>query len=60
MGIFLLWATWAHECMGIFVNIDGYRTWGRFKKSWRYVILTELCQLVNRMMAVPVKKILNF
>ena len=39
MGIFLLWATWAHEYMAIFVNIHGHRTWGRFKraggdKSW--------------------------
>ena len=40
MGIFLLWATWAHEYIAI--NIDGHRTWGRFKelkvcnfnKSW--------------------------
>ena len=31
MGIFLLWATWAHEYMDILVNIDRYRTWGRFK-----------------------------
>ena len=23
MGIFLLWATWAHEYMAIFVKIDG-------------------------------------
>ena len=26
MGIFLLWATWAHEYTAIFVNIDGHRT----------------------------------
>ena len=23
MGIFLLWATWAHGCMAIFVKIGG-------------------------------------
>ena len=40
MGIFLLWATWAHEYMAIFVKIDGHRTSGRFK-SWRYVILKK-------------------
>ena len=33
MGIFVLWATWAHECMAIFVNIDGHHTWGRFKRA---------------------------
>ena len=34
MGIFLLWATWAHEYMAIcFINIDGHRTWGRFKRA---------------------------
>ena len=30
MGIFLLWATWAHEFMAIFVKVDGHRTSGRF------------------------------
>ena len=24
MRIFLPWATWAHECMAIFVKIDGH------------------------------------
>ena len=33
MGIVLLWATWAHEYMSIFVNIDGHRTSERFKKA---------------------------
>ena len=33
MGIVLLWATWAHEYMAIFVNIEGHRTWGRFKRA---------------------------
>ena len=34
MGIFLLWATWAHEYVAIFVKkIDGYRTSGRFKRA---------------------------
>ena len=33
MGIFLLWAMLAHECMAIFVNIDGHRMWGRFKRA---------------------------
>ena len=23
MGFFLLWGTWAHECLAIFVKIDG-------------------------------------
>ena len=31
MGIVLLWATWAHEYMAIFVNIYGHRTSGGFK-----------------------------
>ena len=31
MGIFLLWATWAHKY--IFVKIDGRRTSGRFKRA---------------------------
>ena len=26
MGFFLLWATWAHEYMAIFVKIDRHRT----------------------------------
>ena len=42
MGIFLLWATWAHEYTVIFVKIYRHRTLGCFKKSWRYVILTKL------------------
>ena len=33
MGIVLLWATWAHEYMVIFVNIDGHRTSGHFKRA---------------------------
>ena len=33
MGIVLLWATWAHEYMAIFVNIYGHRTSGRFKRA---------------------------
>ena len=33
MGIFLLWATWAHEYMAIFFNIDGHRTSGYFKRA---------------------------
>ena len=33
MGIFLLWATWAHEYMAIFVKIYGYRTSARFKRA---------------------------
>ena len=34
MGIFLLWATWAHEYMAIFFfKIDGHRTSGRFKRA---------------------------
>ena len=32
MGIFLLWATWAHE-FSIFVKIDGHPTSGRFKRA---------------------------
>ena len=28
MGIFVLWARWAHEYMAIFVNIYGHRTSG--------------------------------
>ena len=32
MEMFLLWATWAHEYMAIFVKIDGHRTSGRFKR----------------------------
>ena len=33
MGIFLLWALWAHEYVAIFVNIDRHRTWGCFKRA---------------------------
>ena len=33
MGIVLLWATWAHEYMDMFVNIDGHRTLWRFKRA---------------------------
>ena len=33
MGIFLLWATWAHEYTAIFVNIDGHHTWGHLKND---------------------------
>ena len=33
MGIFLLWATWVHEYMAIFVKIDGHRTLGHFKRA---------------------------
>ena len=33
MGIVLIWATWAHEYMAIFVNIDGHRTWGPLKRA---------------------------
>ena len=33
MGIFLLWATWAHGYMAIFFNIDGHRTSGHFKRA---------------------------
>ena len=32
-NFFLQWATWAHECMAILVNIDGHRTLGRFKRA---------------------------
>ena len=32
MGIFMLWATWAHEYMDIFINIDGHRMRGRLKE----------------------------
>ena len=32
MGIFLLWATWAHEYMAIFVKIDGLRMSGHLKE----------------------------
>ena len=38
MGIFLLWATWAHEYKAIFVKIDEHRTKGLevcdFDKTW--------------------------
>ena len=33
MGMCLLWATWAHEYVAIFVNIDRHRTWGRSKRA---------------------------
>ena len=46
MELFLLWTTWAYEYMDMFVNIDGHRTWGRFK-CWKYVILTALCLYIN-------------
>ena len=34
-----------------FVNIDGHRTWGHLK-SWRHVILINVGEHVNEMMAV--------
>ena len=46
MRIFLLWATWAHEYMAIFVNINWHRMWGRLK-NWRYVSLTKLSMSVR-------------
>ena len=33
MGIFLLWATWAHEYMDVFVNIDEHHIWGHFERA---------------------------
>ena len=33
MGIFLVLATWVHEYMDVFVNIDGHRTWGCLKRA---------------------------
>ena len=33
MEIFLLWATWAHEYMAIFVKIYGHRTSGHVKRA---------------------------
>ena len=33
MGIFLLWATWVHEYMAIFVKIYGHRMLGHFKRA---------------------------
>ena len=33
MEIFLLWAMWAHEYMGIFVKIYGHCTSGYFKRA---------------------------
>ena len=33
MGISLLWATWMHEYVAIFVKIDGHHTSGRFKRA---------------------------
>ena len=33
MGIFLLWAKWAHEYIAIFVKIHRHRTLGRFKRA---------------------------
>ena len=37
MGIFLLWATWAHEYMAVFVKIDRHcmlRCFNPFKPTW--------------------------
>ena len=59
MGIFVLWATWAHEYMAIFVKIDRHRTSGLFK-SWRYMILIKFGQYINVMMAVAVENFQNF
>ena len=39
MGIFLLWATWAHEYVAIFVKIDGHRTLGHF-----FIFILSACQ----------------
>ena len=37
---------------GYFVNIDGHRTWGHFKKSWMYMVLIKAGEHVNEMIAV--------
>ena len=33
MGMFLLWATWAHEYVAIVVKVHGHRMSGRFKRT---------------------------
>ena len=43
--------------MGIFLL---WATSGRFKKSWRYVILIKFGQYINEMMAVAVDNFQNF
>ena len=58
MGIFRLWATWAHEHMAIFVKIYGHHKSGHL--SWRYVILKKFGEHVNETMAVAVNNFLNF
>ena len=46
--------------MDIYVNIDRHHTWGAFRNSWMYVILSKLGQHVNEMIAVTVKSVLFF
>ena len=46
MGIFLLWATWAHEYMAIFVKLMGIAR-RVVLKDWRYVILIKFGQHVK-------------
>ena len=60
MGFFLLWATWAHEHMAIFVQIDGHRMSGRLKRAEGRSFFTKLGQHVNEMIAGAVKKVKNF
>ena len=48
----------AREYMDIYVNIDRHHTWGAFRNSWMYVILSKLGQHVNEMIAVTVKSVL--
>ena len=59
MRIVLLWATWAHEYFASFVNIDGHRTWGRFKRAGG-VILIKVGEHVNEMMAAAANFLKNF
>ena len=57
MEFVLLWVTWAHEYKDVFINIGEHRT---FKKNWRYVILTKLCQHVNEIMGIAVNNLRIF
>ena len=57
-GMFLLLATWAREYM-ICKHLRASHV-GAFKNSWMCVMLTELCQHVNEMMAVTVNSFHNF
>ena len=59
MGIFLLWATWAHEYMAIFSKFIGIARRGDLKELEVWILI-KFGQYINVMMAVAVVNFKNF